>query len=87
MAVDGNGLPISIVMSPANIHDSTKFIDVMENISEYLDVNSIKQITSVYADKGYDQWHHQKLFKKQKHQRLYPKKKLQNKQQAIIQSK
>ena len=54
MAVDDNGLPISIVMSPANIHDGTKFIDVMENISEYLDVNSIKQITSVYADKGYD---------------------------------
>ena len=26
----------------------------MENISDYLDDNSIKQITSVYADKGYD---------------------------------
>ena len=28
--------------------------DVMENISDYLDDDSIKQITSVYADKGYD---------------------------------
>jgi len=42
------------VCSPANIHDSTKFIDVMENISEYLDDDAIDQIISVYADKGYD---------------------------------
>ena len=33
---------------------STRLIDVMENISDYLDDDSIKQITSVYADKGYD---------------------------------
>ncbi len=34
--------------------DSTRFIDIMENISEYLDDDSIKEIVSVYADKGYD---------------------------------
>ena len=54
MAVDGNGLPVSILLSSANIHDSTKFIDVMENISEYLDKNTINEIVTVYADKGYD---------------------------------
>jgi len=41
-------------MSPANIHDSTKLIDVMENISDFVDDNLIKKIVSVYADKGYD---------------------------------
>ncbi len=42
------------MISSANIHDSTKFIDVIENISDFLDNDSIKQIVSVYADKGYD---------------------------------
>ena len=41
-------------MSPANIHDSTKFVDVMELISEYLDDSMMDEIVSVYADKGYD---------------------------------
>ncbi len=41
-------------MSPANKHDSTKFIDVMENISEFIDDKMAQQIISVYADKGYD---------------------------------
>ena len=40
--------------SSANEHDSTKFIDVLENISEYLDDGSIEEIVSAYADKGYD---------------------------------
>ncbi len=48
------GLPVSIVISPANIHDSIKLIDVMENISEYLDAVALKEIASVYSDKGYD---------------------------------
>ena len=54
VAVESNGLPISVVMSPANIHDSTKFIDVIENISEYLDDDSIEQTAFCFADKGYD---------------------------------
>lgn len=41
-------------MSPANEHDSTKFVDVMESISDYLDDSMMNEITSVYADKGYD---------------------------------
>jgi len=52
--VDNNGLPVSIVCSSANIHDSTRFIDVMENTSNFVDDHSTKQIVSVYADKGYD---------------------------------
>ena len=54
VAVEQTGLPISIVMSSANEHDSTKFIDVMESISEYLDDSMIEEIVTVYADKGYD---------------------------------
>ena len=54
VAVDCNSLPVSIIIGSANEHDSTRLIDVMENISDYLDDDSIKQITSVYADKGYD---------------------------------
>jgi len=41
-------------MSPANQHDSTKFVDVVENISDFLDDGMIEEIVSVYADKGYD---------------------------------
>ena len=54
VAVESNVLPISIRTSSANQHDSTKFIDVLENISEYLDDGSIQEIVSAYADKGYD---------------------------------
>jgi len=39
---------------PTNNHDSTKLIDVMENIYEHLDDSAIKQIKKVYADKGYN---------------------------------
>ena len=42
------------MIGPAKEHDSARFIDVMENISDYLDDDSIEQIVSVYADKGYD---------------------------------
>ena len=49
-----NGLPISIRTSPANQHDSTKFIDVLENISDFLNDDLIHAIVSAYADKGYD---------------------------------
>ena len=52
--MEQNGLSVSIVMSSANKHDSTKFIDVIENISDFVDDVSIEEITSVYADKGYD---------------------------------
>jgi transposase len=40
--------------SHANEHDSTKFIDVIENISTHLDETAIEQIVQCYADKGYD---------------------------------
>ena len=42
------------MLSSANVHDSTKFVDVMESISEYLDKTMINEIVTVYADKGYD---------------------------------
>jgi len=54
VAVEQNGLPVSIVISPANHHDSTKLVEVVEHISDYLDDDYTKQIVSVYADKGYD---------------------------------
>ncbi len=41
-------------MSPANIHDSTKFVDVMESISDFADDSMTERMVSVYADKGYD---------------------------------
>jgi len=52
--VESNGLPVSIVISPANTHDSTKFVDVMESISDFIDDSMMDEITTVYADKGYD---------------------------------
>ncbi len=54
VAVDGTGLPIPIRASPANVHDSTKFIDVLENIPEPADDDLIREIISAYADRGYD---------------------------------
>ncbi len=53
VAVDGTGLPASTVMSPADIHDSTKFADVMESISDFADDSMMEQMVSVYADRGY----------------------------------
>ncbi len=50
--MEQNGLPISIVIGSANQHDSTRFVDVMEDISDYLDDESTGQIVAVYADKG-----------------------------------
>ena len=52
--MDCNSLPISIIISPANNHDGTKFVDVMENISDHLSCTDTKKIKSVYADKSYD---------------------------------
>ena len=54
VAVEQNGLPVSIVTSSANEHDSTKLIGVVENISEFADDSMTEQIVTVYADKGYD---------------------------------
>ncbi len=54
VAVDKTGLPISAGTSSANEHDSTKFIDVLEDISELADDNLGRVIASAYADKGYD---------------------------------
>ena len=42
------------MIGSANEHDSSRFIDVMKNLDMYLDDDSIEQIVSVYADKGYD---------------------------------
>ena len=53
-AADGSGLPVSAITSPANEHDGTKFIDVLENISEYLDGSMAEGISTVCADRGYD---------------------------------
>ena len=47
-------MPVSFAVDSANIHDSTKFADVMKNISEYLDKSMVNEIVAVYADKGYD---------------------------------
>ena len=38
------------------------FIDVLENISDFLNDDLIHVIVSAYADKGYDPALHQKLF-------------------------
>ncbi len=54
VAVDGNGLPISIVCSPANQHDSTEFVGVLKSISDFPNDDLIRQIVSACADKGYD---------------------------------
>ena len=54
VAVEQNGLPVSVVMGPANQHDSARFVDVMDGISQYLDERSIRKIARCQADKGYD---------------------------------
>ncbi len=52
-AVGRTGLPIPIRASPANGHDSTKFADVMESISDFADDSMMGQMVSAYADRGY----------------------------------
>ena len=51
--VASDGLPISILISAANNHDSTKFIVTMEHILDFLTRDSLKQIKHCFADKGY----------------------------------
>lgn len=53
-ATEQNGLPISVVCSLANEHDSTKLIDVLQNISDFADDGMVRHIVTVYADKVYD---------------------------------
>ena len=54
VTVESNGLPVLIVCSPANVHDNAKFIDVIEDISEFADDSLIQVIIPAYAEKGYD---------------------------------
>jgi len=54
VAAEQNGLPVSLIIGPANQHDSTKFVDVMESISNRLNNSDTSKIKSIYADKGYD---------------------------------
>ena len=54
VAVEQKGLPISVACGPANEHDSTRFTDVLENVSDYPDGGSVQEIVAAYADKGYD---------------------------------
>ena len=61
-----------IVCSPANQHDSTKFIDVMESISDFVDDSMIEEIVSVYADKGYDAKYIRNLSEKSFYQSCIP---------------
>ena len=51
--VASNGLPLSMMLERANKHDSTKFIDTMEHILDFLTRDSLKQINYCFADKGY----------------------------------
>ena len=44
VATEQNGLPVSIIIGPANQHDSTRFADVMESTSDYLDTRKIKSV-------------------------------------------
>jgi len=46
-------------------HDSTKFIDVMENTSDCLDDIMMEETVTVCADKGCDDTLHQKLLQMQ----------------------
>ena len=55
--MDENSLPISIIIHPANQHDSAKLVDVIQNLDDILDSDMILQIKKVYADKGYDAKH------------------------------
>ncbi len=54
VAADKAGLPISAGTSPANEHDSAKFIDVLEDISELAGDDLGRAVVSAYAGNGYD---------------------------------
>ena len=52
--MDKAGLPISAGTGPANEHDSAKFIDVLEDISELAGDDLGRAVVSAHADKGHD---------------------------------
>ena len=51
--VASNGLPLSMMLERVNKHDSTKFIETMEHLLDFLTRDSLKQIKHCFADKGY----------------------------------
>ena len=51
--VASNILSISITHSCANNHNSTKLIETMEHILDFMTRDSLKQIKHCFADKGY----------------------------------
>jgi IS5 family transposase len=55
VAVDCNSLLlVSIIISRANEHDATKFVDVMENADMCFNNAMTHHIKEAYADKAYD---------------------------------
>ena len=65
VAVEQNGLPISVVISPANRHDSTQFCDVVNSIS-MLHGRNTRDIEEIYADKAYDAQYIREYLEKRK---------------------
>ena len=56
----------------------------MENISAHLDDDTIKQIVSVYADKGYDAKHIRKYLINRKIKDCIPKRKFKTKNKTML---
>ena len=51
--VTSNGLSISMTIERVNKHDSTKFIETMEHLLDFMTHDSLKHIKHCFADKRY----------------------------------
>lgn len=83
VAVDCNSLPISLIIHPANNHDSAKLVDVMQNIDDPLYSNMMLQIKKVCADKGYDAKHIRDYLAKRNVLSMIPKRSYKTKCNSI----
>jgi IS5 family transposase len=52
MAVDVKGIPLGVVIAPANRHDSPLLVPTLETTSEAL--GRVPEGASVHLDRGYD---------------------------------
>ena len=54
IVLSSNVLPVVLVTTPINNHDSIKFVEMMEHILNFVTCDSIKQIKHCFADKAND---------------------------------
>ena len=59
MVVDRNGIPLTIILTAGNVHDSTEFEDLLDSLPRFRNPHGRPtwKPKKLHADKGYDSAH------------------------------